>query len=133
MRSTLLAFVVAAPLLAQTPSMTTSPTRPITIHADRILDGRGKVIPASVVTVEGDKITKIGPVVPVSATYDLKGVTLLPGLIDAHSHLNWYFNRQGRYHTRDDGDTPVESMLSMASNAYATLMAGFTTIQSPGS
>lgn len=133
MRSTLLAFVVAAPLFAQTPSMTTSPTRPITIHADRILDGRGKVIPASGVTVEGDKITKIGPVAPGSATYDLKGLTLLPGLIDAHSHLSWYFNRQGRYHTRDDGDTPVESMLSMTSNAYATLMAGFTTIQSPGS
>ena len=26
-------------------------------------------------------------------------MTLLPGLIDAHSHLSWYFNRQGRYHT----------------------------------
>jgi imidazolonepropionase-like amidohydrolase len=65
-------------------------------------------------------------------TYDLRGFTLLPGLIDAHAHLSWYFNRQGRYHTRADGDTPVESMLSMAANAYATLMAGFTTIQSPG-
>ena len=57
----------------------------------------------------------------------------MPGLIDAHSHLTWYFNRQGRYHTRADGDTPVQSMLSTAANAYATLMAGFTTIQSPGS
>jgi imidazolonepropionase-like amidohydrolase len=54
-------------------------------------------------------------------------------MIDAHSHLMWYFNRQGRYHTRQtDNDTPVESMLAAAGNAYATLMAGFTTIQSPG-
>jgi len=55
-------------------------------------------------------------------------------LIDAHSHLTWYLNRQGRYHSRGtDNDTPVESMLSTVGNAYATLMAGFTTIQSPGS
>src|SRR5512144_2633827 len=134
MRSLLLALVVAAPWLAQTPSMTTQPTtRAIIIHADRILDGRGKVIPGASVTVQGDKITKVGAAAASAATYDLKGLTLLPGLIDAHSHLSWYFNRQGRYHTNNDGDTPVESMLSMAGNAYATLMAGFTTIQSPGS
>ncbi|HEY7235929.1 MAG TPA: amidohydrolase family protein, partial [Gemmatimonadaceae bacterium] len=69
----------------------------------------------------------------VAATYDLKGYTLLPGLIDAHSHLTWYFNRQGRFHQGNDGDTPVQSMLSATANAYATLMAGITTIQSPGS
>ena len=133
MRSMFLALFVAAPLLAQTPSMPTAPTRTIIIRADRIVDGHGKVIPAEAITVQGDKITKIGPAAAGAVTYDLKGLTLLPGLIDAHSHLSWYFNRQGRYHTRDDGDTPVEAMLSMASNAYATLMAGFTTIQSPGS
>jgi imidazolonepropionase-like amidohydrolase len=60
-------------------------------------------------------------------------MTLLPGLIDAHAHLMWYFNREGRYHAgRNDNDTPVQSMLSAAGNAYATLMAGVTTIQSPG-
>jgi imidazolonepropionase-like amidohydrolase len=107
---------------------------PITIHADRIIDGRGQVIPGGSLVVQGGKITKVGPGAGGAATYDLKGLTLLPGLIDAHSHLSWYFNRQGRYHTRgNDQDTPVESMLSMAGNAYATLMAGFTTIQSPGS
>jgi imidazolonepropionase-like amidohydrolase len=133
MRSMFLAVFVAAPMLAQTPSMSSAPARTIIIHADRIVDGHGKVIPSGAVTVQGDKITKVGPASAGAVTYDLKGLTLLPGLIDAHAHLSWYFNRQGRYHTRDDGDTPVESMLSMASNAYATLMAGFTTIQSPGS
>jgi imidazolonepropionase-like amidohydrolase len=55
-------------------------------------------------------------------------------LIDAHSHLTWYFNRQGRYHAgRGDDDTPVQSMLSAVGNAYATLLSGVTTIQSPGS
>ena len=112
---------------------TSSAPRPIVIHADRIIDGRGKIIPGGTVVVDGDKITQVSGGAPRGAvTYDLKGFTLLPGLIDAHSHLAWYFNRQGRYHTRGDGDTPVESMLSMAGNAYATLMGGFTTIQSPG-
>jgi imidazolonepropionase-like amidohydrolase len=135
MRSMILAFALAAPSLAQTPSMTTPPptARTIVIHADRIVDGRGKVIPGGTVTVQGDKISKVDASSAGTATYDLKGLTLLPGLIDAHSHLSWYFNRQGRYHTGNDGDTPVESMLSMAGNAYATLMSGVTTIQSPGS
>ncbi|HEX3868470.1 MAG TPA: amidohydrolase family protein [Gemmatimonadaceae bacterium] len=105
---------------------------PITIHADRILDGKGNVLAGGTIVVQGDKISKVDRSVSGAATYDLKGYTLLPGLIDAHAHVGWYFNRQGRYHTRGDGDTPVEEMLSAAGNAYATLMGGFTTIQSPG-
>ena len=127
MRSLLLLALIAAPSVAQTPST------PIVIRADRVLDGRGNVIPGGSVVVDGDKITKVNTTGGAAATYDLKGYTLLPGLIDAHSHLTWYFNRQGRYHTNNDGDTPVQSMLSTAANAYATLMSGVTTIQSPGS
>jgi imidazolonepropionase-like amidohydrolase len=57
----------------------------------------------------------------------------MPGLIDVHSHIVWYFNSKGRFHTPEDGDTPVQSMLAAAGNAYETLMSGVTTIQSPGS
>jgi imidazolonepropionase-like amidohydrolase len=64
---------------------------------------------------------------------DLGDRSVLPGLIDAHAHPAWYFNRQDRLHTASDGDTPAQSMLAAASNAYATLQAGFTTIQSVGS
>jgi imidazolonepropionase-like amidohydrolase len=124
-------LTAASFLPAQT--MTQSPAQPITIHADRIVDGKGNVIPGGTIVVTGDKITRVDKTPAGTPTYDLKGYTLLPGLIDAHSHLTWYFNRQGRYHTRGDGDTPVEEMLSTAGNAYSTLMAGFTTIQSPGS
>lgn len=126
MRSLLLALVAL-------PSLALAQNKPIVIRADRILDGRGKIILGGSVVVEGDKITKVNTTAGGAATYDLKGYTLLPGLIDAHAHLTWYFNRQGRYHTNNDGDTPAQSMLSTAANAYATLMAGVTTIQSPGS
>ncbi len=118
-------------LLAAVPSLLIAQAKPIVIHADRIIDGRGHVTTGSVV-VSGDKISSIEKAGG-AATYDLKGMTLLPGLIDAHAHLMWYFNREGRYHSgRNDGDTPVQSMLSAAGNAYATLMSGVTTIQSPG-
>ena len=131
MRPLLFLAATASAAVAQAPSMNSS--APIIIKADRIVDGRGHVIQGGSVVVEGGKIARVNTTASGPATYDLKGYTLLPGLIDAHSHLTWYFNRQGRYHTRGDGDTPVESMLSTAGNAYATLMAGFTTIQSPGS
>jgi imidazolonepropionase-like amidohydrolase len=146
MRSLLVLLVAAAPAFAQTVPATppnpflhsrTSYVKPqsaqIIIRADRIVDGRGNVIDGADVVVENGKIVRIDKPATGTPTYDLRGYTLLPGLIDAHAHLSWYFNRQGRYHTpRGDDDTPVESMLSMAANAYATLMAGFTTIQSPG-
>jgi imidazolonepropionase-like amidohydrolase len=147
MRSLLALFVAAVPAFASAQgvsvtfpnplarphmSYATSQSAPIVIRADRIVDGRGNVIQGGDVVVENGKIVRIDKTASGTPTYDLRGFTLLPGLIDAHAHLSWYFNRQGRYHTRADGDTPVESMLSMAANAYATLMAGFTTIQSPG-
>src|SRR5438067_1913638 len=130
---TLLLLLAAAPSLALAQTMTPQSSAPIVIYADRVLDGRGKVIPNASVTVVGGKITQVGAGTGAAATYDLKGLTLLPGMIDAHSHLTWYFNRQGRYHTNGDGDTPIQSMLSTAGNAYATLMGGVTTVQSPGS
>jgi imidazolonepropionase-like amidohydrolase len=109
---------------------------PIVIHTSRTIDGRGKTLTDVDITVVNGKITRVGPksAIPAGAReIDLRGRTVLPGLIDAHAHLTWYFNRQGRYHTNSDGDTPIQSILAAAANAYATLMAGFTTIQSPGS
>jgi imidazolonepropionase-like amidohydrolase len=134
MRSPLCLALVSAATCAR-PAMTTPPhdnAASVTIRADRVIDGRGRVIDGGEIVVRGDKIVDVRAGGADAPTYDLKGYTLLPGIIDAHSHLAWYFNRQGRLHTRGDGDTPVESMLSEAGNAYATLMGGVTTIQSPG-
>jgi len=106
---------------------------PITIRAASVLDGRGGVIPNARITVVGSRITRIEANAPSGATYDLGSATLLPGLIDAHSHVVWYFNSKGRFHTGSDGDTKTEGMLAAAGNAYATLMSGITTLQSLGS
>src|SRR5262245_13759067 len=67
MRSLFLLAIAAAPCVAQMQN------KPIVMHADRVLDGRGKVIPGASVVVEGAKITKVDPSGDVAATDDLKG------------------------------------------------------------
>jgi len=106
---------------------------PLTLRAARVLDGRGGVITNARLTVTGSRISKIEANAAGPATYDLGDATVLPGLIDAHAHVVWYFNKKGRFHTGNDGDTKTEGMLAAAGNAYATLMSGITTIQSLGS
>ena len=106
------------------------------LRAATVLDGRGGVHHNVDILVVGNRITWMTPpgAVPAGARLvDLGDRTVLPGLIDAHTHPVWYFNRQNRLHTASDGDTPVQSILAAAVNAYQTLMAGFTTIQSVGS
>jgi imidazolonepropionase-like amidohydrolase len=127
LRLVLVAGLVAAPGLAIRPQQ-------VAISARHVFDGE-RMRENVTVMVEGTRITGIGalPAGFTGARYDLGEATLLPGLIDVHSHLIWYFNAKGRFHTGDDGDTPVQSMLAAAGNAYSTLMAGVTTVQSPGS
>jgi len=124
----------AATLVLSSPALAQQGTT--VIRAARIVDGRSRTVVNGEVVVADGKITRIGDrrALPAGARLiDLGSRTVLPGLIDGHSHLTWYFNRQGRYHTGRDGDTPIQSILAAAANASATLMAGFTTIQSPGS
>jgi imidazolonepropionase-like amidohydrolase len=107
---------------------------PVTIRAGRLLDWRGAVMENATIVVDRASIARVerGAAKGV-VTYDLSRYTVLPGLIDGHAHPSWYFNRAGRLHTPNDDDTPVQSMLAMAGNVFATLESGVTTIQSPGS
>ena len=112
---------------------TARPDAPIAIRAARVVDGTGHVLERAGVVVENGRIARVGPIDTFAGqVYDLGDATILPGLIDVHAHIVWYFNSKGRFHTEDDGDTPVQSMLAAAGNAYTTLLSGVTTIQSPG-
>jgi imidazolonepropionase-like amidohydrolase len=131
MRRLILPFVLSMPMALS--AQRGGPARPITIHASRVLDGAGGSLGEATITVENGKITRVDKGPPTSpVTHELGSATLLPGLIDAHVHLNWYFNRQGRYHSSSDGDTPAQSLLAMLENGHATLLSGVTTAQSPG-
>ena len=107
-----------------------SQSQPIRIHAATVLDGTGRVLRNATIVVQGSKITAVEAGAAGTPTYDLAQLTVTPGLIDVHSHIGWHFDKDGRYAARR-GD-PAEEILYSAENAYVTLMAGFTTIQSPG-
>lgn len=107
----------------------------VAITAARVFDGQARWLTNASVVVEGRKIVSVGklPATFRGVQYNLGDATLMPGLMDVHSHVAWYFNKNERLHTGDDGETPTESMLAIAGNAYVTLLSGVTTVQSPGS
>jgi len=118
------ACAISQRISAQTPA----PKR-IVIAASTVLDGKGGVLRDTRIVIEGAKIVAIDPKAgPVD--YDLRGLTVLPGWIDAHVHITWSFGKDGK--NGSSGGTPEEAAYQVASNAWVTLMAGFTTVQSVG-
>lgn len=105
-------------------------TKPIVIAASTLLDGKGHVLHDTYIQVEGTRIVRTASGAE-RADYDLRGLTVLPGWIDAHVHITWSFGANGK--NINQGGTTPEASLAAASNAWATLMAGFTTVQSVGS
>lgn len=106
------------------------------LQADRVFDGE-QMHEGWVVSVEGDKIVSAGPSNQVNAPKDAKviklpGTTLLPGLIEGHSHLLLY------PYNITDWDTQVlkesDSYRTARATVHArnTLMAGFTTVRDLG-
>jgi imidazolonepropionase-like amidohydrolase len=122
------ACAVLVCLSFQTQSQT--PIRRIVIAASTILDGKGHVLKNTRIVVEGSKIVAIDrKASPVD--YELRGLTVLPGWIDAHAHITWSFGKDGK--NAGPGETTQDAAYRSAANAWATLMAGFTTVQSVGS
>ncbi len=107
--------------------------QPIVIKTTTLIDGKGRVLRNQEIVVENGRITRVGDARQ-KATIDLSGLTVTPGWIDTHAHPGWHFNREGRYEPggRNSKETPQQAALAAAANAYATLMGGFTTIQSVG-
>jgi imidazolonepropionase-like amidohydrolase len=105
------------------------PPAAITIRAARLIDGRGQSAANQVVTISGSKIERVAAGTG-AVTYDLATLTLLPGFIDTHVHIGWHFGPDGRY--VGGKEPPEEAALYGAENAYVTLLAGFTTVQSVG-
>jgi imidazolonepropionase-like amidohydrolase len=102
----------------------------IVIAASTVLDGKGRALHDTRIAVEGSKIIALDPKAgPVD--YDLRGLTVLPGWIDAHVHITWSFGKDGK-NAGPTGTTQADAYKA-ASNAWLTLMAGFTTVQSVGS
>lgn len=118
-----LAALVTGPALVAQPGE-------VRIRAARVVDGAGQVLANATVVVNGSRITAVEPSAAKPADIELGHATLLPGLIDVHVHIGWHFGAGGRFEPR--APTPAQDILYAAENAYVTLTAGFTTVQSPG-
>jgi imidazolonepropionase-like amidohydrolase len=104
------------------------------VHAARMLDvERGTIVHDVAVSVEGGHIVAIGHGPPAEGVtvIDLGDVTLLPGLMDAHTHLG--YDLEGDWVNRPVKETPADIALRAARNARLTLHAGFTTVRDVGS
>src|SRR6266850_2328782 len=138
-------------------------TQRVTLRAASAFDGKGRTIPDVTIVIANGKIADVRSGEAVTPTYDLRGLTILPGLIDTHVHLDTHFGADGRAYeagreaergegvpaqpdrgagapglnkdgtASNRGETPAQAILFEAENAYITLMAGFTTVQSIGS
>ncbi len=117
-----LLFAATTPLTAQEPTV---------IRVATLIDGKGGVQRNATVVVEAGRIKSVGQATPGRVSYDFPQLTLLPGLIDTHVHMDTHFGKSGR--ATSEGERPQESMLYAAENAYAMLDNGFTTAQSIGS
>jgi imidazolonepropionase-like amidohydrolase len=107
--------------------------QPVIVKTTTLIDGKGHVLRNQEITIDAGRITHIADAKQ-KPTIDLSGLTVMPGWIDTHVHLGWYFNKEGRYDPggRNSTTTPQQAALYAAANAYATLMGGFTTVQCLG-
>ena len=131
--TTIFAALPCNTVLAQ--AATAAKSAPIIIvRAARLIDGRGGApLEPAMVRIEGDRIAGVGRTLPIPAgarVIDLGAATLLPGLIDLHTHLT---GKRG-VHWEDAlvKTTPGHDALWGAANALVTLKAGFTTCRDMG-
>src|SRR5262245_3456246 len=132
-RASLLSLIILC-LLSPAPSQSQQPVqRLIAVKAARALDVRaGAMISNAVIVIEGDRVKTIGANAAIPAeveVIDLGSKTVLPGLIDCHTHLTFEPSQMG-YSSL--GVSAPRSALTGAKNARLTLDAGFTTVRNVG-
>lgn len=110
------------------------------IHFGRLIDGKGRAIPDALVIVDGDRIRSVGAYsraeIPAAAErLDLSRLTGIPGMIDVHTHMTYWWDRAPgtRPWQALDARAPMQTMFLAQENARKTLETGVTTVRDLGS
>ncbi len=106
----------------------------VAVRAARMLDvERGAIVDNPVIVIDGATIRAVAVSAPEGArVIDLGDVTLLPGLIDMHTHLSVGRNNDPSIRPPGRFGGPIDATLQAAANARATLLAGFTSVRECG-
>ncbi|HEX4484851.1 MAG TPA: amidohydrolase family protein [Terriglobales bacterium] len=127
-RNVLIVLTLACACLAQQPAPR------VVVHAGKLVDVKsGKLLSNQAVVIQGEKIVSVGPAADIKAlpsdrVVDLPNATVLPGLIDVHTHLT----SDPSFGYEQLGISIPREALTGAKNARITLDAGFTTVRNVG-
>src|ERR1044071_5967434 len=115
-----IALVNQSPMQSQERKFITPAGQVVAIRAGRLFDSKsGTLLNNQVILIRGDRVSDVGGSVQIpreARVIDLSSATVLPGMIDAHVHVN------------TGGETPAERTLIALANAQIDLAAGFTTV-----
>jgi imidazolonepropionase-like amidohydrolase len=129
------AFGLASAASALSSASAQRPAAPqrLAVRAAHLIDvATGSRVDRAVVLIEGDRIVQVGSGLTIPAgtrTIDLGAATLLPGLIDVHTHLS---SQSGDYYTDLFRRSPIDNAVRAPTYARNTLEAGFTTVRDVG-
>ncbi len=133
------AFIVGIVLLfPAVPLIAAEPAAPVVLKPARVFDGvSDQTHDGWIVVVRGERIDQVGPErdvkVPEGArVIELTGMTLLPGLIEAHSHMLLHPYNETSWDDQVLKESLAERVCRATQHARATLLAGFTTVRDLG-
>lgn len=128
-------FFILSVLFCHLTGRSQQPDKFILLKPDRVFDGE-HMQSNWVVLLKNNKIDQAGPVIyklpEGTQVIELKGMTLLPGLIEGHSHLFLHPYNETSWDDQVLKESAAERAIRAANHARATLMAGFTTVRDLG-